>query len=115
MFLNITYKIGEKIKFDIEGDRIMLFSSLKVVDVDATDPKSYSDNDKQNVLSLSVPLGGTDPFRPGRGADGTRLLDLDAGRVWYATVVGRSRCPARTAPSPVASTPSGTSVVSRPG
>ena len=56
-----------------------------VVDVDATDPKSYSDNDKQNVLSLSVPLGGTDPFRPGRGADGTRLLDLDAGRVWCAT------------------------------
>ena len=56
-----------------------------VVDVDAIDPKSYSDNDKQNVLSLSVPLGGTDPFRPGRGADGTRLLDLDAGRVWCAT------------------------------
>ena len=28
VFLNITYKIGEKIKFDIEGDRIMLFSSL---------------------------------------------------------------------------------------
>ena len=56
-----------------------------VVDVDATDPKYYLDSDKQNVLSLSVPLGGTDPFRPGRGADGTRLLDLDAGRVWCAT------------------------------
>ena len=56
-----------------------------VVDVDATDPKYYLDSDKQNVLSLSAPLGGTDPFRPGRGADGTRLLDLDAGRVWCAT------------------------------
>lgn len=28
VFLNITYKIGEKINFDIEGGRIMLFSGL---------------------------------------------------------------------------------------
>ena len=37
-----------------------------VVDVDAIDPKSYSDNDKQNVLSLSVPWEGR--IRSGRGA-----------------------------------------------
>ncbi|UTC66731.1 MULTISPECIES: ATP-binding cassette domain-containing protein [unclassified Treponema] len=28
VFLNITYKIGEKINFDIESDRIMIFSGL---------------------------------------------------------------------------------------
>ena len=81
---NVTVEISPVIRQD-DKTSIMALELTRAKDdasIDDIDANSYSDN--SNKLNISNYLGVPSIFRPGTGASGAKLLDLNSGRVWSA-------------------------------
>ena len=80
----VAVRVSPVIRKD-EATSIMALELTRAKDdasIDDIDANSYSDN--SNKLNISNYLGVPSIFRPGTGASGAKLLDLNSGRVWSA-------------------------------